>query len=126
MRKSNMLLVGAVAIALCMVAGPVFGTGTEEAPAAPAAPMMEAEEFGPVEISFWHALSGANGKAVLALVDRFNMESEDVTVVAEYAGGYADALNKLVLSVQSGETPNIVMTYDDGQRRGSSASGSAG
>jgi sn-glycerol 3-phosphate transport system substrate-binding protein len=111
MKKSVKWLAAMAMTILLLTAGPIFGTGTEETSATPA---VEDEAFAPVEISFWHALSGANGKALLALVDRFNLESDNVTVAAEYAGGYADALNKLVLSVQSGEAPNIMQTYDIG------------
>ena len=55
-------------------------------------------------ITFWHSMSGVNGEALTALVDRFNEENTyGITVDAEFEGEYDDAINKLKSSMVGGK-----------------------
>jgi sn-glycerol 3-phosphate transport system substrate-binding protein len=89
----------------------VFASGTQEAGKEPA---KETAPEEPVEITFWYALAGKNGKALEALIERFNQETPNVTVVGQFTGPYAQTLNKLKLSVQSKTPPHVVQVYDIG------------
>src|SRR5699024_2935761 len=40
------------------------------------------------DITFWHAMSGANGDALDVIVDKFNEQSDSVSVEAIYQGSY--------------------------------------
>lgn len=77
-------------------------TATEEAVEIPAG----------TEITFWHAMGGANGEAVTALVEKFNAENEyGITVVEENQGGYGDIHKKIIASLTAGDYPNIGQQY---------------
>lgn len=69
-----------------------------------------------VTVQFWYSLGGSLGETVQALVNRFNASQDQVTVVAQYAGGYDDAINKLLAAVRSKNPPHVVQVYDIGTR----------
>ena len=65
-------------------------------------------------ITFWHSMSGVNGEALTALVDRFNEENTyGITVDAEFEGEYDDAINKLKSSMVGGSGPDLVGSAAD-------------
>lgn len=68
------------------------------------------------EITFWHAMSGDNGKVIDQLVDEFNKQSKDVHVKAVYQGTYDDALNKLRAVGGSDQAPALVQTFEIGTK----------
>lgn len=70
----------------------------------------------PVEITFWHAMSGSRGEVVQSLVDGFNAANPDVKLVAEFTGSYAETLTKALTAYQAGEGPSIVQVYEVGTR----------
>lgn len=70
----------------------------------------------PIQISFWHAMSGSRGEVVQALVDEFNATHPGIQVVAEFTGSYADTLTKALAAVRAGEPPHIVQVYEVGTR----------
>ena len=68
-------------------------------------------------ITFWHSMSGVNGEALTALVDRFNEENTyGITVDAEFEGEYDDAINKLKSSMVGGSGPDLIQVYEIGTR----------
>lgn len=70
----------------------------------------------PIEIKFWHAMSGSRADVVQGLVDQFNTANPDVMVVAEYTGSYAETLTSALASIGTGEEPDIVQVYEVGTR----------
>jgi sn-glycerol 3-phosphate transport system substrate-binding protein len=71
---------------------------------------------GPVNIAFWHAMSGHNGEVVDELVKRFNESQSDIIVTATFQGSYDDEINKLKAGFQSKDVPAVVQVYDIGTR----------
>ncbi|GIN57286.1 ABC transporter substrate-binding protein [Lederbergia ruris] len=67
-------------------------------------------------ISFWHAMSGDNGKALEEIVNKFNEQSDSVEVKAIYQGSYDDLLNKLRAVGGSSEAPAIVQVFEIGTK----------
>lgn len=67
-------------------------------------------------ISFWHAMSGDNGKALEDIVDKFNEQSDSVKVEAVYQGSYDDSLSKLRAVGGSKEAPAIVQVFEIGTK----------
>jgi sn-glycerol 3-phosphate transport system substrate-binding protein len=64
-------------------------------------------------ISFWYAMAGRNGEAIMELVDRYNAQNENgVQVEAIYQGNYNDTLTKLRASAQSGDLPSMVQVNE--------------
>jgi sn-glycerol 3-phosphate transport system substrate-binding protein len=68
----------------------------------------------PVQIDFWHAMSGTNGAAVTELVTAFNESHPDIVVVEQNKGGYDDTLNAVIQAAGQGEGPNIAQIFDLG------------
>jgi sn-glycerol 3-phosphate transport system substrate-binding protein len=80
------------------------------------APATEAPAKGPVEIAFWHAMSGHNGEVIEELVKRFNDSQTAIVVTPTYQGSYDDSINKLKAGLQSKDVPAVVQVYDIGTR----------
>jgi sn-glycerol 3-phosphate transport system substrate-binding protein len=70
----------------------------------------------PVEITFWHAMSGSRADVVQGLVDGFNAANPDVHVTAEFKGSYEETLTAALAAVRAGEGPHIVQVYEVGTR----------
>lgn len=62
----------------------------------------------PVEITFWHAMSAENEKALTELTDAYNAGQQKVRVRLENQGGYKQTLDKYSQSSQ-GSRPDMVM-----------------
>ncbi len=117
-------------LTLLLTVGLVFGLAAcaEETPApttpttptTPMTPTTPTEPSAPVRtlprgitIEFWHSMSGANGRAVDYLVERFNAENEyGITVNATYQGSYNDAHQKVTAALVAGsDFPSIGQAY---------------
>ena len=72
---------------------------------------------GVTEVTFWHGMTGTNGKAVDALVADFDAaHAGKIHVTATYTGNYDDTLAKYKTAVTQKQTPSIVQIYDVGTR----------
>ena len=81
------------------------------------ATMADASEVDGTEIEFWHSMGGVNGKAIDALVEKFNSENEyGITVNAQYQGEYDDSLNKLKSAQIGNMGADLVQVYEIGTR----------
>jgi len=68
----------------------------------------------PVEVSFWHAMSGTNGEMVTKLVAAYNDSHPDVHVSEQNKGNYNETLNAVIQAAGQGEGPNIAQIFDLG------------
>ncbi len=69
----------------------------------------------PVEITFWHAMTGNNQKVVTALVDKFNSSQSDIHVTEQNKGSsYNDELNAVIAASQQQQGPNVAQIFDLG------------
>jgi len=66
------------------------------------------------EIHFWHAMSGAAGKELDVLVQRFNASQKDVTVVATYKGKYEETLAAALAAQRGAQSPHLVQVFEVG------------
>jgi sn-glycerol 3-phosphate transport system substrate-binding protein len=66
------------------------------------------------EVHFWHAMDGARGAQLEALVKRFNDSQKDVRVVAAFKGGYDETMAASLAAQRNGAAPNIVQVYEVG------------
>jgi sn-glycerol 3-phosphate transport system substrate-binding protein len=69
-----------------------------------------------IELTFWHAMGGVNGKAIETMVDNFNKSHDNIKVTAQFQGTYDDALTKLKTAMQAKSGPDLVQVYDIGTR----------
>ena len=66
------------------------------------------------EIRFWHAMGGALGAEMNALVQRFNDSQKEYRVEAEHKGSYEDAMIGALAAQGAGTGPHLVQVYEVG------------
>ena len=74
-------------------------------------------EGTPVEITFWHAMGGVNGEAIVKLVEDFNAAYEGkIHVNYEYQGDYDSAFTKIQAAGMNSIPCDLMQVYDIGTR----------
>ena len=69
------------------------------------------------EVVFWYQHSREREDALLKMIDEFNQSnSYGLTVRGEYAGKYGDIYNKMIVGLQGGILPNLVVAYQNQAR----------
>ncbi len=68
----------------------------------------------PVEIAFWHAMSGNNGKVVTDLVAQFNASQSEIVVAEQNKGNYNETLNAVIQAAGQQQGPNLAQIFDLG------------
>jgi sn-glycerol 3-phosphate transport system substrate-binding protein len=66
------------------------------------------------DIQLWHAMDGALGAQLDAIVQRFNAAQSDFRVVAVYKGSYDETLAAGLAARLQGSAPHILQVYDVG------------
>jgi sn-glycerol 3-phosphate transport system substrate-binding protein len=66
------------------------------------------------EIRFWHAMDGALGERLAAVVARFNGSQKLYRVVPVYKGSYDETLSAGMASSRAGKAPHILQVYEVG------------
>lgn len=114
-RRPAAALVAALALLLAACGG-----GDDGGDAAPAPPREEVvdparcpvdaldEAEGPVEITFWHAMTAANEITLLELIEDYNGSQDRVHVRPVYRGTYLESLEAYRSAVRGGNPPNLV------------------
>ena len=64
---------------------------------------------GPIEIDYWHCMSGELERAVMAQVDAFNASQNEVHVNASYQGNFDDTNAKYQSALVAGDAPVLGM-----------------
>lgn len=94
-------------LALLLVAG-LFGTGAAQET------NYDAVDPSGQTITFWHQHTRDREEALQEIVREFNETNpHGITVVAEYQGGYGDIFQKMLPLLGTGDTPNIVVAYQN-------------
>jgi sn-glycerol 3-phosphate transport system substrate-binding protein len=92
------------------------GSGPSSAGASGSAapgPSALASASGPISVSLWHGLGGANGEALKARIDAFNAANTGkIVVTPAFQGSYADTLAKYSAALRDGGTPSILVIND--------------
>lgn len=78
-----------------------------KAPVATTAPTQPPPPAQPVKITFWYALSGAQGQVIEAMVKKFNAEQKNIVVDVIFQGSYADIAQKLTAAITAKTVPDI-------------------
>ncbi len=68
----------------------------------------------PVEIQWWHAMSGPLGDWVNDLAKEFNASQKDYKVVPTYKGTYDESMTAAVAAFRAGNAPHILQVYEVG------------
>jgi sn-glycerol 3-phosphate transport system substrate-binding protein len=88
------------------------GDGASDLPECPLAALDEAG--GPVEITFWHAMTRANKDELERLTNEFNTSQDRVRVTLSEAASYADNLTRYRAALGTGRLPDLVQIEDTG------------
>jgi multiple sugar transport system substrate-binding protein len=64
-----------------------------------------------IQLTFWHAKSGAKGDKLNAIISAFNSSQPAVTVTPQFQGNYTDLYKKLLTSVAGGQVPDLADAY---------------
>ncbi|MBK5221782.1 MAG: ABC transporter substrate-binding protein [Acidimicrobiia bacterium] len=62
----------------------------------------------PVPITMWHSMTVELNDALVALVNRYNSEQDQVDVELQFQGGYTESLDKYLTALRGGTRPTIV------------------
>jgi len=94
MRNARLMLLALAAALLVFAAGPV-----------------RAE---PIEIEWWHGMSGTLGDRLQDIVNHFNASQNKYKVVASYKGTYVDVMQQAIAAYRGGKQPDILQIYEVG------------
>ncbi|OQM76288.1 sn-glycerol-3-phosphate ABC transporter substrate-binding protein UgpB [Manganibacter manganicus] len=70
--------------------------------------------FAVTQISWWHAMTGANAEVVAKITKDFNASQKDYEVVPSFKGTYPEALNAGIAAFRAGQAPDIIQVFDVG------------
>ncbi|TYR73443.1 ABC transporter substrate-binding protein [Rossellomorea vietnamensis] len=71
------------------------------------------EITSPVEIDFWHAMSGDHEAALTEITDNFNESQENITVNLVNQGSYDDLSQKIMAAAKAKNLPAMSQAYED-------------
>mgnify|MGYP001027096734 FL=1 len=66
------------------------------------------------EISWWHAMTGANNEVVETLSKEFNESQSDYKVTPVFKGTYPETLNAGIAAFRASQAPHIIQVFDVG------------
>lgn len=114
-RLSRTLWSGTAVLALALTVACGGSSSGSDAKGSDTAPGADVLNSGPVTVSFWHAMKGANADALNALVEKFNgAHAGKITIKPTFQGSYDDTITKYKAAVQAKQTPSLVQIYDVG------------
>ena len=70
--------------------------------------------FAVTEISWWHAMTGANNEMIEAVAKEFNESQGDYKVVPVFKGTYPETLNAGIAAFRAKQPPSIIQVFDAG------------
>lgn len=73
-----------------------------------------ASALAATQISWWHAMTGANAEVVDKIAKDFNASQSDYEVVPVFKGTYPEALNAGIAAFRAGQAPDIIQVFDVG------------
>lgn len=79
-----------------------------------AASTFASAAFAQTEISWWHAMGGANGETINKIATDFNASQSDYKITPIFKGTYEETLTAGIAAFRAGEQPNIMQVFDAG------------
>lgn len=70
--------------------------------------------FAVTQISWWHAMTGANAEVVDKISKDFNASQSEYQVVPVFKGTYPETLNAGIAAFRAGQAPDIIQVFDVG------------
>lgn len=73
--------------------------------------LIPTEITEPVEVVFWHAMSGPNEEALINLADKFMAENENIKINLQFQGNYRELFEKLMAAAKANQLPTMTQIY---------------
>jgi sn-glycerol 3-phosphate transport system substrate-binding protein len=70
--------------------------------------------YAVTEISWWHAMTGANNEVVERIAKEFNESQGDYKITPVFKGTYPETLNAGIAAFRAGQAPTIMQVFDAG------------
>ncbi|RKQ88776.1 ABC transporter substrate-binding protein [Brockia lithotrophica] len=109
-RRLGILLVAVLLAALTM--GGCRGSETQKTSAPAETSSIATKLTGPVEVTFWHAMTGKHEEALRTIAENFMKEHPDVRIKLEAQGNYGDLQQKLVAAAKSHTLPVMAQVIE--------------
>lgn len=117
-RRGLLGLAGATALAgVPLLSACARGTSASDKPFNQVEVKVPGKYSGRENVVVWSAWSGGNGKALDALVQKFNDSQDDFFVSAQFQGSYAELQQKLAAALQAKTIPDIASLAETTWRR---------
>ncbi len=71
-------------------------------------------QAAPIEIQWWHSMTGVLNDRVNDIANGFNASQKDYKVVPVYKGGYTESMTAAIAAVRSGKGPDILQVFEVG------------
>ncbi len=68
----------------------------------------------PVELDFWHSMTGKNAEYVQIIADKFNASQTAYKITPVYKGSYSDSMNAGIAAFRAKQPPAIIQVYEVG------------
>lgn len=65
----------------------------------------------PVEVVFWHAMSGSNEETLTSLAEKFMDKNPNIKLNLQYQGNYRELFEKLMASAKAKQLPTMTQIY---------------
>lgn len=91
----------------------LVGCGSKEKETNTTASNLPSKITKPVEITFWHAMSGKNEEAIQKITDDFKKQNSNITVKLVNQGKYPDLFDKLMASAKAKQLPTMTQIYSN-------------
>ena len=66
------------------------------------------------QVSWWHAMTGANNEVVEKIAKDFNASQQDYELIPVFKGTYPETLNAGIAAFRAGQPPEIMQVFDVG------------
>ena len=73
-----------------------------------------AQAFAKTQVTWWHAMTGANNEVVDKIAKDFNSSQADYEIVPVFKGTYPETLNAGIAAFRAGQPPDIMQVFDVG------------
>ncbi|MGH1412251.1 MAG: sn-glycerol-3-phosphate ABC transporter substrate-binding protein UgpB [Pelagimonas sp.] len=70
--------------------------------------------YAQTEVTWWHAMGGANGERVDKIAADFNASQDEYTVTPAYKGNYTETMTAAIAAFRAGEQPHLVQVFEVG------------
>ena len=79
-----------------------------------ALPALATAALAQTEITWWHAMTGANNEVVETLSKEFNESQKEFKVTPVFKGTYSETLNAGIAAFRAKQPPHIIQVFDVG------------